>query len=120
MTTYFNRGRMSVIAGFMGLMALVGAAPAHADQYDFVVYLDNNGVYYSSVSGVIDAGKITCRILRSGGGVPGAMGFLGRAGYGRYEAATIIVAAVDDMCPDAQPVIDAFLNQTAGGKGVPA
>ncbi|WP_293017710.1 ribonuclease H family protein [Mycolicibacterium sp.] len=45
------------------------------------MYLDNNGVYYSSVSGVIDAGKMTCRILRSGGGVPAAMGFLGRAGY---------------------------------------
>ena len=120
MTTYFNRVRMSLAAGSMALMALIGAAPAHADQYDFVVYLDNNGVYYSSVSGVIDAGKMTCRILRSGGGVPGAMGFLGRAGYERYEAATIIVGAVDDMCPDTQPVIDAFLNETAGGKGVPA
>ncbi len=120
MTTYFNSGRASLLAGFMAVTGLMSAAPAHADQYDFVVYLDNNGVYYSSVSGVIDAGKMTCRILRSGGGVPGAMGFLGRTGYERYEAATIIVAAVDDMCPDAQPVIDAFLNQTAGGKGVPA
>ncbi|WP_043984269.1 DUF732 domain-containing protein [Mycolicibacterium llatzerense] len=119
MTTYFNRGRISVIAAFMVLAGLIGSAPAHADQYDFVAYLDNNGVYYSSVSGVIDAGKMTCRVLRSGGGVPGAMGFLGRAGYERYEAATIIVGAVDDMCPDTQPVIDAFLNQTAGGKGMP-
>lgn len=120
MITHFNRGCASLLAGFVVLTGLMGAAPAHADQYDFVVYLDNNGVYYSSVSGVIDAGKMTCRILRSGGGVPGAMGFLARAGYERYEAATIIVAAVDDMCPDTQPVVDAFLNQTAGGKGVPA
>lgn len=120
MTTHFNRGRMSLVAGNAALDGLLTSAPAHADQYDFVVYLDNNGVYYSSVSGVIDAGKMTCRILRSGGGVAGAMGFLGRAGYERYEAATIIVAAVDDMCPDTQPVIDAFLNETAGGKGVPA
>lgn len=117
MTTYFKHGRMSLVAGVIALAALVGAAPAHADQYDFVVYLDNNGVYYSSVSGVIDAGKMTCRILRSGGGVPGAMGFLGRAGYERYEAATIVVAAADDVCPDVEPVIDAFLNETAGGKG---
>lgn len=120
MTTYFNRGCMSLVAGIAALAGLLTSAPAHADQYDFVVYLDNNGVYYSSVSGVIDAGKMTCRILRSGGGVPAAIGFLGRAGYERYEAATIIVAAVDDMCPDTQRVIDAFLNQTAGGKGVPA
>jgi len=104
----------------MALAGFLVPVPVHADQYDFVVYLDNNGVYYSSVSGVIDAGKMTCRILRSGGGVPAAMGFLGRAGYERYEAATIIVAAADDMCPDTQPVIDAFLNQPAGGKGMPA
>ncbi|GCB01823.1 DUF732 domain-containing protein [Mycolicibacterium sp. NCC-Tsukiji] len=120
MNIYSNCARVVLAAGTMALAGLLVPAPAHADQYDFVVYLDNNGVYYASVSGVIDAGKMTCRILRSGGGVPGAMAFLGRAGYERYEAATIIVAAVDDMCPDTQPVIDAFLNQTAGGKGVPA
>ncbi len=119
MSTYLNRARAVLAAGVIVLAGLLTSAPAHADQYDFVVYLDNNGVYYSSVSGVIDAGKMTCRVLRSGGGVPGAMGFLGRAGYERYEAATIIVGAVDDMCPDTQPVIDAFLNQTAGGKGMP-
>lgn len=110
MTTYFTR--LLTGAGLV-LAALAAPAPAHADQYDFVSYLDNNGVYYSSISGVIDAGKMTCRILRSGGGVPGAMGFLNRAGYERHESATIVVAAVDDMCPDTQPVIDAFVNKPA-------
>lgn len=62
MTIHFNRARVLVTVGIMTLSALVVSVPAHADQYDFVVYLDNNGVYYSSVSGVIDAGKMTCRI----------------------------------------------------------
>ena len=111
MTTYFGRGRLLVAAGSAALAGLFVAAPARADQYDFVSNLDNNGVYYSSVSGVIDAGKMTCRLLRSGAGVPGALGFLNRVGYARYESAAIVVAAAGNMCPDAQPVIDAFLNQ---------
>ncbi|MCX8564013.1 DUF732 domain-containing protein [Mycolicibacterium mucogenicum] len=114
MTTYLNRARVLLAAGAMVLSGLFVAAPAQADQYDFVSNLDNNGVYYSSISGVIDAGKMTCRLLRSGAGVPGALGFLSRVGYARYESATIVVAAVDNMCPDAQPVIDAFVNKPTG------
>lgn len=87
------------------------AAPAHADQYDFVSYLDNKGVYYSSISGVIDAGKMSCRLLRADAGVPSAMGFLGRQGFTSREAAIIIVAAVDDMCPDTLPALRAFVNE---------
>jgi len=114
MTTYLNRACVLVAVGAMALIGLVVATPAQADQYDFVSYLDNNGVYYSSITGVIDAGKMTCRLLRSGAGVPGALGFLSRAGYARYESATIVVATVDNMCPDAQPVIDAFVNKPTG------
>ena len=88
------------------------AAPARADQYDFVSYLDNKGVYYSSISGVIDAGKMSCRLLRADRGVPAAMGFLGRQGFTGREAAIIVVAAVDDMCPDALPVLQDFANHS--------
>ena len=112
MITHLTRVVLAIAAG---IGALAFAAPAHADQYDYVSYLDSEGVYYSSISGVIDAGKMTCRILRSGGGVPAALGFLTRAGYERYESATIVVSAVDHMCPDTQPVIDAFLHPAGNG-----
>ena len=52
MTIYLNCARVVLAAGALALAGLSVPAPAHADQYDFVVYLDNNGVYYSSVSGV--------------------------------------------------------------------
>jgi len=120
MATYFNRTALFLAAAGMALVGFVTAAPAHADQYDFVSYLDNKGVYYSSISGVIDAGKMTCRMLRAGGGVPAAMGFLSRAGYATYESATIVVAAVDDMCPDAQQVVDDFVNHRDGAGQVQA
>ena len=117
MTRYFTRVRVLLVAGAMTLVGLFAAAPAHADQYDFVSYLDNKGVYYSSISGVIDEGKMTCRLLRSGAGVPAAMNFLGRAGHAAYESATIVVGAVDDMCPDAQEVVRDFVNHHDDGGG---
>jgi hypothetical protein len=39
--------------------AIVVAAPANADQYDFVSFLDNNGVYYASISDVIEWAKLS-------------------------------------------------------------
>lgn len=83
----------------MALIGLFVAAPAQADQYDFVSDLDNNGVYYSSISGVIDADKMTCRLLRSGAGVPALLPEQG--GIRALWVTTIVVAAVDNMCPDA-------------------
>jgi hypothetical protein len=62
-------------AAFTGLVvsiAAVGlAAPAKADQYDYVSALDSNGVYYGSILDVIDLGKLTCRKLRMGDLVTG-------------------------------------------------
>lgn len=116
----FTRRRAMLIAGVTAHLGVAVAGPAHADQYDFVADLDNKGVYYSSMTGVIDAGKLTCRLLRTGAGVPPTMGFLARAGYATYESATIIVAAVNDMCPDAQTVVQDFLNRQGGGGQVQA
>lgn len=120
MFTNITRRRAMLIAGVTAFMGITVAVPAHADQYDFVSDLDNKGVYYSSLTGVIDAGKLTCRLLRSGAGVPATMGFLARSGYATYESATIVVAAVNDMCPDAQPVVQDFLNHRAAGRQVQA
>jgi len=56
------------------------AAPARADQYDFVSMLDNEGVYYSSITNMIDQGKMACRMLRSGAGIPAALDYVAGGG----------------------------------------
>lgn len=98
----------AVAVGAIIPMAL--AVPARADQYDYVAQLDDRGVYYSSISDVIDTGKMTCRLLRSGAGVPTAMNFVARSGYASYETAIVVVAAAQNMCPDVLPVLDAYVN----------
>ena len=65
MTTYLNRVRVLLAVGAMALIGLFVAAPAQADQYDFVSNLDNNGVYYSSISGVIRSRIVRMTRLRS-------------------------------------------------------
>jgi hypothetical protein len=42
---------------------IVMAAPAHADQWDYVSYLDSKGVFYSTTWGVIGLGKQVCHEL---------------------------------------------------------
>ena len=73
MTTHLNR--LLATCG-LALIGLIDAAPAHADHYDFVADLDNNGVFYASITDVIDQGKLACRLMRSGAGVPAALSFL--------------------------------------------
>ncbi|MBU8833319.1 DUF732 domain-containing protein [Mycolicibacterium goodii] len=85
------------------------AAPAHADQYDFVATLDNEGVYYSSITDVIDQGKMACRILRSGAGMPPALIYVAGGGYAPYETAIVVASAAMNMCPDVMPTVRAFL-----------
>ena len=52
----------------VSLVGVIGvAAPANADQYDFISYLDNNGVYYDSISDMMDLGKAVCTSTRRTG-----------------------------------------------------
>ena len=92
------------------IAALALAAPAHADQYDYVSVLDNEGVYYDSISDVIDLGKMTCRILRSGSELPVAARNIASAGYRGYEIGVVVQSAASNMCPDVLPALRAFLN----------
>jgi len=113
MINYLARARTVTAALALGAAAAMAlAAPVHADQYDFVSMLDNEGVYYSSISDVIDQGKMACRILRSGAGVPTALGYVADGGYAPYETAVVVAAAALNMCPDVASVVRAFF--TAG------
>lgn len=80
--------------------AVLAAAPAHADQYEFISMIDNHGVSYASVSDMIDIGKATCHELRSNYPIATTGNNLVALGFPPIEAALIITAASWNMCPD--------------------
>jgi hypothetical protein len=100
------------------LVAVATAAPAHADQYDYVSTLDSNGIYYPSISKVIDLGKQVCSVGRRAPAAGASMmnpliDLLYGAGYKSSEEGWIIAnAAVANMCPDVLPKLRASLAQT--------
>lgn len=111
--TYPARWRASTVALCVAAAAVTAtalAAPAHADQYDFVSMLDNEGVFYSSITDVIDQGKMACRLLRSGAGMPATLDYVAGGGYAPYETAVVVASAAMNMCPDVLPTVRAFLG----------
>lgn len=99
-------------SAFLGL--LFGQSPvAQASQFDYISALDDNGVAYASMLGVLDLGKEVCHHMRDGGHVGDAMSALvNELGYSVTEGAIIISAAVTFMCPDAGDALDQQLNET--------
>lgn len=91
-------------------MAAATAPKAHADQYDFVSQLDSEGVYYSSISDMIDLGKAACSGLRHGTSPWDIVAGLKLVGYAPMEAADIMTDASLSMCPDTWATIRAHAN----------
>ena len=92
-------------------VAVLTAPTANADKFDFISDLDNNGVYYSSITDTIDVGKIMCKIMRveqTPVSVGAAANYGVSQGFARWESATMVVSAATNMCQDALPLIDAF------------
>ena len=99
------RGR-EVIAGLLAVcMAVTLSVPARADQYDFISALDNAGVSYESILDMIDIGKALCHDLRSGAAPPVVLGKLQNTGFAPTESAIILIAAVNNMCPDTKAAV---------------
>ncbi len=96
------------------------APAAAADPIDFVMLLDDEGVYYESISDVIDLGKFTCRMLRSGAPVPAALSNVQSAGYAPYETGIIVYSAGANMCPDVLPDIESWAQSGNGGAATAA
>lgn len=100
---------IAVIAGAMAGAVVMTAAPAHADQYDFISALDQHGVVYDNISDMINVGKLICHTMRSGG----YLGNINKAldhtlGYtSQDERGIIVVSAANTMCPDIWPVLNA-------------
>ena len=99
------------MAAVCGALAL--SAPARADQYDFISFLDRSGVSYESIGNMIDVGKEVCHDLRSGAAPPVVLDKLSNTGFAPAEAALVLVSAVTNMCIDAKPEVLAW----AGGGG---
>jgi hypothetical protein len=109
---------LSLPAAAVGLV--LAATPAQADQYDYVSALDSRGVYYASISDIIDVGKITCGAMRRGQRITGPTGVgapITSLGYSPMEAAIITAEAARHMCPDQLPRLQAA---AAGAEQPPA
>ncbi|MGB3485879.1 MAG: DUF732 domain-containing protein [Mycobacterium sp.] len=93
----------AVFAASASLVAAVAvAAPAQADQYEFISFLDNSGVSYGSIIDMIDIGKAVCHDLRSGDTPPIVLARLANVGFAPAEASLVLVSAVGHLCVDAK------------------
>jgi hypothetical protein len=95
----------------LGAATILTSAPAHADQYDYVNYLDNNGVAYRNILGVMALGRENvCHPLRSGYGVDSVIRDVNGYHYAPGEVGLIIRGAVSYMCPDQLPTLKAWVS----------
>ena|ERR1700737_1060231 len=81
------------------------AAPiplAHADQTDFLLQLDNEGVFYKNASDMENDGKIACTELRENDPVSQVIKGL-RPFYDEVTSTLIVKAAAQNLCPDMLP-----------------
>ena len=99
------RGRRVIATVLAGCGTVALAVPAQADQYDFIMQLDNIGVSYESMIDMIDIGKELCHDLRSGATHPLVLGKLQKTGFAPAESAIIRLSAVNNMCVDAKPSV---------------
>jgi hypothetical protein len=98
-----------LIISAAAIVAATGlAAPANADQYDFISALDNQGVSYNNILDMIELGKGICHTIRNGGALPGVNSVLASRGwYSPTERGIIVVSAANGMCPDIWPLLTA-------------
>lgn len=103
--------KKTMVAATLAGVALTLAPTAQADQFSFVNALDNQGVYYNSVTDVIDTGKRSCHALRGGADISDLLDVVQQTeGMTPREAALTVVAASNEMCPDTAPMLDAFVS----------
>lgn len=104
-------GRILGVIAATTTASILLPAPAHADQWTYVDYLDNHGVAYPSVTKVIETGKHTCRYLREGVPINDIMNGMDEyLPYGGTEQALIITTAAREMCPDQLGRLQAYAD----------
>lgn len=105
--------RVRLLLGLAILGCGFGAAttaPAHADTSGFLAALASNGISYRDAPGMIKDGTLVCAELRDRQDVGEIIVQAEQeGGFTRDEAPIIIMAAVDELCPDTLP----YLQQQA-------
>lgn len=95
---------LAALAGFASMG--ITAAPASADEYDFLDAVDAKGVYYDNTSDMIEAGKLVCHGMRAHMYGPVISAQLESYGdWTSQEKSIIFMAAANTMCPDVWPWI---------------
>lgn len=106
-----------IAIGAMAAGAIIAAPHAKADQYSFLNMLDSNGVAYHDAPGMISDGKLICGELRGHQDVGQIVAQAEHeGGFSGTEAAMVIMAAADEMCPDTIPYLQAQANAAQGPK----
>ena len=81
-------------------VALAAQLPlAHADQTDFLLQLDNEGVFYGKSESMENNGKIACTSLRQNVPIADVITHL-RPFYDQVTSTLIVKSAVQNLCPD--------------------
>ena len=108
------------LAALAALLAVAIGSPAQAsaDQFDYVADLDANGIYYTSITEVIDLGKEVCMRVRNGFGPILAMMMIYGEGFNSaQEQGVILTSAANNMCPDIWPALKASPVWNGNGWG---
>lgn len=86
--------------------ALLSAAPAVADENDYIALLDGQDVTYSSPESAIGIGQGICQAFDSGTSLPRIINALHQRGWETpREQAVIIGSAGIALCPSIGPII---------------
>ena len=89
-------------------VALAASIPlAHADQTDFLLQLDNEGVFYKDASDMKNQGKFVCTELRENWAISRIIDER-RVFYDGNTSALIVRAAAQNLCPDMLPRLHAL------------
>ena len=105
---------MTAAFGIAGALTTAPIASANQQQ-DFLSYLDNNGVYYSSAANALNTGKLLCRVGRTPNLAPQAMEYqifdvLYAGGFPNFRDGGRVLEASTYMCPDIGPRLDAMFD----------
>lgn len=92
------------------VVAILFAAPAHADDQTYIGYLDHEAVPYDSPYDALDAGKAVCHTLRSGFPVTDAMKGIRSLGYAGAEVPAILFGATRELCSDQYHTVLEFIK----------
>lgn len=104
--------RIAAATAATAAIALALAAPAHADQWEYVTELDNHGVYYSNINDVIDTGKRVCSDLRQFHDANRGLMVGKLSGYPPKDAGFIMISATMHMCQDEYSEVHDWIYAT--------